>query len=146
MVKPFYLLNICWIFLLIAFNSCVSKSEYETQGRELESTKQELLNIQDKYREVMNEKIQSEIQSEIEKNKLPVVTEAQALKYIKDHYSFYDRDTKFRKVKLRRITDNSFKVALETCTTKGDFSNNDFFWRSEVRTLTVQNNGKYDFN
>ena len=85
------------------------------------------------------------IQSEIENNKLPLVTEVQALKYIKDHYSFYDRDTKFRNVKLRRTTDNSFKVALETCTKKGDFSNNDFFWRSEVHTLTVQNNGKYDF-
>jgi len=114
------------------------KSELENQ---LEETKQELTDISDKYNLLYEEKRQAEIQ----RNKTPYISEDQALQYIKDNYAFYEKDMKYRNVQLRRTADNSFRVSLEECTKKGDFSNDDFFWHSRVRTLTVHKSGKYDF-
>ena len=135
------------IFLL-TLSSCVSKSDYEKLEKdkaeiqaELEKTKQELSDLTYNYDLLIEEKRQAEI----ERNRKPYITEDQALQHIKDNYSFYEKDMRYRNVQLRRIADNSFRVSLETCTKKGDFSNNDFFWHSSVRTLTVYNNGKYDF-
>lgn len=89
--------------------------------------------------------IEEKRQAEIERNRKPYITEAQALQHIKDNYNFDEKHMRYRNVQLRRIADNSFRVSLETCTKKGNFSNNDFFWTSSVRTLTVNNNGKYEF-
>ncbi len=133
---------------LVIMISCVPKSDYEKLEKEkadletqLEETMQELSDVTYEYNLLIEEKRQAEI----ERNKKPYITEAQALKYIKDNYSFYEKDVLYRNVQLRRIDDNSFKVSLETCTNKGDFSNSDFFWNSQVRTLTVYKNGEYDF-
>ena len=127
--------------ILFTVSSCVPKSDYEKLEKELETTKQELSDITYKYDLLVEEKRQAEI----ERNKKPYITEAQALQYIKDNYSFYEKDMRYRNVQLRRIDNNSFRVSLETCIKKGSFSNDDFFWNSQVRTLTVYNNGKYDF-
>jgi hypothetical protein len=134
-------------FLLIPFLSlftlsgCVTKSEYERVEAELETTKLELSQVKTNYEILLNEKRQEEIQ----RNSVPYITEEQALRYIDDHFSFYDRDTKYRNVDIRRLSDNSFTVAIETCTKKGNFSNDNFFWNSSTRTLTVYPDGKYDF-
>lgn len=134
-------------FLLIPFLSlftlsgCVTKSEYERVEAELETTKLELSQVKTSYEILLNEKRQEEIR----RNSVPFVTEEQALSYIDDHFSFYDRDTKYRNVALRRLSDNTFTVAIETCTKKGNFSNDNFFWTSSTRTLTVYPDGKYDF-
>lgn len=133
---------------LLSLNACVSKSDYEKLEKEkieletqLEETKNELSNVRYKYDQLNEEKIQAEI----ERNKTPYISEDQALQYIKDNYAFYEKDITYRNVQLRRISDNSFRVSLETCTKKGSFSDDDFFWHSSVRTLTVHKNGKYDF-
>lgn len=134
-------------FLLIPFLSlftlsgCVTKSEYERVEAELETTKLELSQVKTSYEILLNEKRQEEIR----RNSVPYITEEQALGYIDDHFSFYDRDTKYRNVALRRLSDNTFTVAIETCTKKGNFSNDNFFWTSSTRTLTVYPDGKYDF-
>lgn len=135
-------------FGLLTMNSCVSKSDYDKLEKEktdlanqLEEIKQELSVMSDKYYELYEEKRKAEI----EKNKKPYISESQALQYIKDNYSFYEKDMLYRNVQLRRISDNSFRVSLEECTKKGPFSDDEFFWRSNVRTLTVHSNGKYDF-
>lgn len=136
------------VIFFISLSSCVPTSDYEKLEKEkneletqLEEIKQELADITDKYDLL----IEKERQAEIERNKKPYITEAKALKYIKDNYSFYEKDMKYRNVQLRRISGNSFRVSLETCTKKGGFCDDDFFWNSSVRTLTVYNNGKYDF-
>jgi hypothetical protein len=133
---------------LLTLSGCVSKSDYEKLEKEkselanqLEATKQELSGISYKYK-LLNEEKQ---QAEIERNKTPYISEDQALQYIKDNYAFYEKDESYRNVQLRRISDNSFRVSLETCTKKGPFSDSEFFWRSSVRTLTVHKSGKYDF-
>lgn len=124
-------------FLLIPFlalASCVPQSKYD----QLKSEKEEL-------EQQVNQLVEEKRQAEIERNKKPYISETKAMLYIKDNYSFYQKDTKYRNVQLRRIADNSFKVSIEECTSKGDFSNDDFFWHSRVRTLTVHSDGKYDF-
>lgn len=150
-------------FIFLFSSSCVLKSDYnklEKEKRDLESelekTKKELSDVNFKYsllnvlleeQEEEQEKIEMEKrQAEIEKNKKPYIKENQALDYIDDYYNFYKKDMLYRNVELRRIAKNSFRVSLETCTKKGDFSNEDFFWSSEVRTLSVYNNGKYEFD
>lgn len=132
-------------FLILS--SCVSESDYkklegekEDIERRLKETEQELSNLTYEYNLLIEEKRQAEI----ERNRIPYISEEQALRYIKDNYAFYDKDIKYRNVQLRRIADNSFKVSLEECTKKGPFSSDDFFWSSIVRTLTVYNNGKYN--
>ena len=119
---------------ILMLNACVSKSDYE----KLEKEKNDLAN---KLEELYEEKRLAEI----EKNKKPYVSESQALEYIKDNYTFYQKDMLYRNVQLRRISDNSFKVSIEECTKKGQFSNDDFFWFSNIRTLTVYSDGTYDF-
>lgn len=134
--------------ILLSGSSCVLESDYkklEVDYAELqvqlEVTKQELSDVTYKYDLLVEE----QLQAEMERNEKPYITEVQALQYIKDNYSFYEKDMRYRNVQLRRIDDNVFMVSLETCTRKGDFSNDDFFWNSQVRTLTVYKDGKYDF-
>ena len=127
--------------LSISLLGCISQSDYDRVQAELETTKFELNQVKTSYEILLNEKRQEEIQ----RNSVPYVTEEQAIGYIDDHFSFYDRDTKYRNVALRRLSDNTFTVAIETCTKKGNFSNDNFFWTSSTRTLTVYPDGKYDF-
>lgn len=133
---------------LFTLSGCVSKSDYEKLEVEnseltiqLDATKQELLNISNKYNQLNYEKQQAEI----EKNNTPYISEDQAMQYISDNFAFYEKDVSYRNVQVRRISDNSFSVSLETCTKKGPFSNDEFFWRTSVRNLTVHKSGKYDF-
>lgn len=147
---------------LLTMTACVPKSDYEKLEKEktdvenhyeklekektdlenqLEEIKQELSSMSDKYYELYDEKRKAEI----ERNKTPHISKSEALQYIKDNYSFYEKDMLYRNVQLRRISDNSFRVSLEECSNKGPFSDNEFFWNSNVRTLTVHSNGKYDF-
>jgi hypothetical protein len=130
-----------FVLLILFIIGCVPKAEHEKLKSELEQTQQELFDVQQKYDVLNNERIQLELQ----RNQTPYLSEEQAMQFIKDNYSFYEKGKKFRNVQLRRIADNSFKVSLETCISKGDFSESDFFWNAEVRTLTVYSNGKYDF-
>jgi hypothetical protein len=136
-----YKSSVISLLISICLLGCVSKSDYERVEAELETTKLELSQVKTSYEILLNEKRQEEIR----RNSVPYITEEQALGYIDDHFSFYDRDTKYRNVALRRLSDNTFTVAIETCTKKGNFSNDNFFWTSSTRTLTVYPNGKYDF-
>jgi hypothetical protein len=126
---------------ILTLYSCVSKTDYEKLEKTLDETKQDLTDVSYRYELLIEEKRQIEI----ERNKKPFITDKQALGYIKDNYSFYEKDMKYRNVQLRRTDDNIFRVSLEECTMKGGFSNNNFFWNSRVRTLTVHKSEKYDF-
>ncbi len=140
-MKTFTLTELVFLISLLTITSCIPKTEYEKVKNELDETKQELSEVKRNYETLLEEKRQEES----ERNRIPYISDDQALGYIKDNFNFYERDTKYRNVVLRRISDNSFRVSLETCTKKADFSNDDFFWNSSVRTLTVHKNGKYDF-
>lgn len=112
---------------------CVPKSEYEQLKADYEELQSKLYYIEEAQR-----------QAEIERNSIPYITEQQALEYIKDRFSFYEKDKVYRNVELRRIADNSFQVSLETCINKADFKRDNFFWKHENRKLIVYNDGSYE--
>lgn len=128
-------------FLIFATTlfSCVSKTEYDKLNTEKELLTQKLNLLQIEYDKLL----EAQRQEEIQRTKIKYYSEQEALGYIKDYYSFYQPDILYRNVRLRRTGDNSFKVSLETTTSKGDFSNDDFFWSSQVYNLTISNDGKY---
>lgn len=117
-------------FLLLG---CVPKSEHDQLKSDYEALQSRLNSLEEAQR-----------QAEIERNSIPYVTEQQALEYIKDHYSFYEKDKVYRNVELRRIADNSFQVSLETCINKSDFKRDNFFWDHINRKLIVYNDGNYE--
>lgn len=113
----------------------------EDYQNKIEKLEKDNVKYKEQYYLIKNEKQQKEI----EINKKPYVSEKQALQYIRDYYSFYNKDFKYRNVQLRRKAKNSFTVSLEECINKADFTSGDFFWNSTVRTLTVYEDGNYDF-
>lgn len=115
------------------------KLEKVALEEKLQDSELEISNLKQQNDDLLEEKRQIEI----EKNKTPFVTESQALDYIKDYYDFYDSDVDYRNVRLRRLEDNVFTVSLEECTKKGSFSDNDFFWTSRIKRLTVNSDGTY---
>ena len=122
------------VLILSILNSCVSKSDYEDiksenkiLKEELQRVKEELSNIRIEYELLIKEKREAEA----ERNKKPFITEAKALKYIKDNYDFYEKEMRYRNIKLRRVDDNEFRVSVEECNRR--FSDDDFFWNSRVR-------------
>ena len=152
---------------VVILNSCVSDSAYKKLEKEkmelenqLKNNNQKIIELTQKYDTLSNKlKLEEEKKAvakqnpkpnntsiETINNNYPYITEEQAMQYINDNYSFYESDVLFRNVRLRRLSNNSFRVSLEECTKKGKFSNDDFFWRSVVRTLIVKNNNKYTFN
>jgi hypothetical protein len=147
-IEIFLKMKLKILILLISFSfiSCVSKSEHESLEKELEETKvllvktnEELSNFKEKFKELNEEKRQAELS----KNTRPYITKTEAIEYVKDYYAFYDNDKIYRNAKFRRVEKNVFKVSLEECFKNGRFKENDFFWDSKVRTLTVNNNDTY---
>lgn len=155
---------------LLILNSCVLKSDYDKLEKEkseletqlekvkseletqLEEIKNELSDVNYKYDQIIEEKkhaeleiIRKERQAEIERNRIPYISDSKAKQYIKDNYSFYEKGTRYRNIQLRRLADNKFIVSLEECKSKMGGCDDNYFWFSKVRTLTVHNNGKYDF-
>ena len=118
---------------------------FKIENIELQIERNELANELQKTQENYDLLLYEKQQKEIEINKTPYISEKQALQYIQDYYSFYNKDFKYRNVQLRRKAKNSFTVSLEECIDKADFTSGDFFWNSTVRTLTVYEDGNYDF-
>ena len=144
MKKAFYL-----IFATVLFFGCVSQSEYDKLQEENKKLKEKnsiqfarIALLTSELDELEREKEKAQI----EKNRIKWYSDDQALNYVKDYYEFYNTDNKFRNVKIRRVTDNEFRVSLEECTKKASFSNDDFFWNARVYRLTIDNKGKYDMN
>ena len=143
------------ICLLMGITSCVSKSKFEELEADYQSLhiekqdlESQLANLQDEYYEIKfdyDRIVEAKRREEIERNSKKYVSESEALSYIRDFYSFYESDTKYRNIKLRRTDQNSFKVSLEEVTSKGSFSNSDFFWSSSVYNLVVNNDDTYTY-
>ena len=137
------------ILATILLVGCVSQSEYDKLQEDNKKLKEEneiqfarIALLTSKVDELENEKVKSQIK----KNRIKWYSDKQALNYVKDYYEFYNADSKYRGVKLRRVTDNEFRISLEECPKKGGFSDNDFFWTARVYRLTIDNKGNYDMN
>ena len=105
--------KILYICLLLGITSCVSKSKFEKLENDCQNLKFEkqdleanLSNLQDNYDII----IEAQRREEIERNAKKYVSESEALGYLKDYYGFYNSDTKYRNIKLRRTDKNSSKV------------------------------------
>ena len=137
------LLYIISVFTLLT--NCVSKSKHE----DLKNKNLELRQKLNKVEKELKQYKLKETEQRLNDLALPYVTEKQALAYIKDNYEFFERDKKYKNVKLRRSSKNSFVVALDECgcipvsacyNFPGDCFN------AVVKTLTIYAGGKYDFN
>lgn len=147
--------KVLYLILFLGLTGCVSKSKHEKleadyQDLQIEkhNLESDLANLQDDYYEVKTDydnMVQVKRREEIERSRIKYVSESEALSYIRDFYSFYESDTKFRNINLRRTDQNSFKVSLEEVTSKGSFSNNDFFWSAAVYNLVVNNDDTYTY-
>jgi hypothetical protein len=140
-----------YFYILIPFLlfSCVSQTKYDELLEENKQLKEEngIQSTRIMMFEVKVEELEEEKRNvQIEKTKIKWYSDEQALGYVKDYYEFYNSDNRFRNVKIRRVTDNQFRVSLEECTKKAEFSNDDFFWNARVYRLTIDNKGNYDMN
>ena len=138
-----------FILIPILFFGCVSQTKYDELLEENKQLKEEngiqstrIMLFEAKVEELEEEKRNAQI----EKTKIKWYSDEQALGYVKDYYEFYNSDNRFRNVKIRRVTDNQFRVSLEECTKKANFSNDDFFWNARVYRRTIDNKGNYDMN
>ena len=127
------------IIALVILTSCVSQSDYD----ELKAEKDEL---ELKYIE-LQAKVEQYEKAEAVKNEIPYISEERALEIIEDYFSFYAAGVAYRRVKLRRVAKNIFKVSLETGDKKALEASgySAFFWQATVKTLTVRADGTYDF-
>lgn len=131
--------EVIFLILLFVIISCVPKADYEKLENENNDLRQELSDVKQQYEILFEEKRQAEI----EKNRKPYISETKARELLKDYYRFYNNGWSYRNPVFRRLDNNSFKISLEVCVNKEQFINNEFFWNSEVRTLTVNNDGTY---
>jgi hypothetical protein len=129
--------------IAILFVNCVSKTEYEKLEMEKEKLTNENL-LQFAKIEFLNSKIkefeQEKEKAETQKNKIKWYSNKQALNYLKDYYDFYQTDLKFKDEKIRRVSDNEFKISLTECLKKMNHC------YAKVYTLTIDNKGKYTMN
>ncbi len=147
--------KVLYLILFLGLTGCVSKSKYEklesdyqTLIMENQTLETDLASVQQNYFQVKSdyeEILESKRKEEIERNAKKYVSESEALGYIRDFYEFYDSDTQYRNIKLRRTDKNIFKISLEEVTKKGPFSDNDFFWKAVVYNLTVNNDNTYKY-
>ena len=118
------------LFILIIIAGCISKDDYEALEAENEQLKQEI--------EVLKAQI-SNIQEK--KKEASIYSEEDALKYIKDYYEFYNAGMVYRNLKIRKMSYNKFAISLEE--SDKHTQEYSFSWNSVVKTLTINDNGKY---
>ena len=124
----------------IILASCgIPQSDYDKLKSENEQLKSEISSMV-----IENTELKEELE---EKKRIASNhSETEALKLLKDYYSFYNSDMTYRNPRVRRVNGNTFKISLEDCTKKADFKNNDFFWNSHVLTLVINEDGTYKVN
>lgn len=141
------------MFVSIALGGCVFKSDYNelqdectkiqqiltNENNQLKSqlieTQKEMKDIYEEYNSLAEEKRKDEL---VEQS-IPYISDDESLKYIEDHFKFYQ--AAYKDLQLRRIEDNSFKISLKTCRNAPCLF--DSHWRLEILTLTIYKDGKY---
>ena len=166
-------LNILISFsIILLFQSCVSKSEYEelkeeeialvNKVQELEvakhnlmidndrlknetiELKNELSNSENKYQLLIDKRTANENKKRSSENAKKYYTEDQADQYLKDYYEFYKRDWVYQRPQFRRTDDNKFVISLEE--DGKAFNSLRPMWQSRVYELVINANGTYDLS
>ena len=147
--------------VISTFFGCVNKSDYETlekENRELkteiEDLRQKVFGLEHNLKEKQyrnNLKINS-IQNKNSKSINETIDnskhfdESEALNLVQDYYDFYNADFAYKNPRVRRMTNNKFRISLKECVNKEPFLSDDFHWSSVNYILTINNNGKYTMN
>ena len=155
-MKKLLMLSVISIFF-----GCVNKSDYETLEKENRQLKTEIEDLRQKvfglehnlkekqYRNNLN---RSSIQNKNSKSINETIDtskhfdESEALNLVQDYYDFYNADFAFKNPRVRRMTNNKFRISLKECINKEPFLSDDFHWSSVNYILTINNNGKYTMN
>lgn len=155
-MKKLLMLSVISIFF-----GCVNKSDYELVEKENKELKLELENLRLKVNELENNvnKKQNRNNSNINliqnKNSKSInetidnskyFDESEALNLVQDYYDFYKADFAYKNPRVRRMTNNKFRISLKECINKEPFLSDDFHWSSVNYILTINNNGKYTMN
>ncbi len=143
------------------FFGCVNKSDYEIIEKENRELKSEIENLRLKVNELENNlnkkqnRNNSSISSIQNKNSKSInesidnskyFDESEALNLVQDYYDFYNADFAYKNPRVRRMTNNKFRISLKECINKEPFLSDDFHWSSVNYILTINNNGKYTMN
>lgn len=64
-------------------------------------------------------------------------TEKDALGFLEDYYSFYQRDKRFRNPIFKRISYNSFEISVEEC--NKNYTDDDIYYNSALFILNIKN-------
>ena len=142
MSRIYYLLTIS--FLMIG---CVSQSDYDKVKEENKNLKNSVEQLETKLSNIeydYNKLIEEKRLAEIERNKKKYRTEVEALSTLKDYYEFYNANEVYRRPKVRRVDNNTFRISLEECPKV--FKHIEFHWNSSVKTLVINNDGTYNVN
>lgn len=153
------------LFIIPIFFGCVNKSEYENIEKENNELKLELEDLRKKVNELENDlnnkqnrnnsNINSNINSTTNKNSKSInetndntkyYDESEALNLVQDYYDFYNADFAYKNLRVRRMSNNKFRISLKECINKEPFLSDDFHWSSVNYILTINNNGKYTMN
>lgn len=143
------------ILISLIFSSCgVPQKKYDdvilerdsllvivADNKKLIERNEELSQSLSKLRENFDKVWKEKFELEREKNSKIVIYDSDALSYLKDYYEFYDSDKLYRYPKLRRVESNRYIISLEECDKR--FSKDEFFWKSVVKELIVNNDKTY---
>jgi hypothetical protein len=153
--------KILMLSVISIFFGCVNKSDYEIIEKENRELKSEIENLRLKVNELENNlnkkqnRNNSSISSIQNKNSKSInesidnskyFDESEALNLVQDYYDFYNADFAYKNPRVRRMTNNKFRISLKECINKEPFLSDDFHWSSVNYILTINNNGKYTMN
>ena len=153
--------KILMIIVIPFFFGCVNKSDFENVENENKELKTELENLRKKVNELENNsntkpnRVQSNINSTPNKNSKSInesfdnskhYDESEALNLVQDYYDFYNADFAYKNARVRRMSNNKFRISLKECINKEPFLSDDFHWSSINYILTINSNGKYTMN
>lgn len=128
------------IIILIFLSSCVSKSEYEAlknQNIELQGKINDLEREIEKMKPVWDQSLIDEYKSIIS----PVISEKEAIAYVKDYYEFYRKGYQVNEIQVRKRSNNTFDISLKE--RDKSLAQYGLPWNYENYELEVNQDGKY---
>jgi len=147
--------NIILICFILIVPSCSNKAEIDKLlelQKEVESLKienNELLSKNEKLTQsvdsliLINKKsIKKDTSIKTTEKSLKYFSESQAIEYVEDYYDFYNADHKAENIRVRRISNNVFKVSLSDYHKAFEHSKESMS-RNLNYTLTIKEGGNY---
>lgn len=161
-MKNFIFLPIVFLFVLNSCNNSNQIDKFLELQKEIDSLRVENNNLK-----LKNIRLETSLDSLKNKNKagkkgfkltdntnnksIKYYSDAEAIQYVKDYYNFYNSGYVVRNIRVRRISNNKFSVALEEENKSllgikqniADTRGEEMIWDSSNYTLTIFNTKEY---